>query len=91
MDMTWIDWAIVIGITSVVMYAAMTTRRHTKGVADFLAAGRCAERYMLVISTGMAGMGAVSMILSFEMFLGKRSRPLGRRMRWRDVRLVLVC
>jgi SSS family solute:Na+ symporter len=44
------------------------TKRYTKSVADFLAAGRSAGRYLISISEGMAALGAVSIILQMEMF-----------------------
>ncbi|MBP1582848.1 MAG: hypothetical protein J6866_02730, partial [Victivallales bacterium] len=39
-----------------------------KNVADFLAAGRCAGRYMLSISDGIANFAVISVVASFEEF-----------------------
>ena len=68
MDMTWIDWSIIVGLTAFITYTAITTKKHTKSVADFLAANRCAGRYMLGTAEGMAATGAITIIVVFEMF-----------------------
>ena len=68
MDMTLMDWSIVIGLVVFITYTAITTKKHTKSVADFLAANRCAGRYLLGTATGMAAIGAISVITIFEIF-----------------------
>ncbi|MHC4122495.1 MAG: sodium:solute symporter family protein [Planctomycetota bacterium] len=68
MAMQWIDWSIVIGLLVILIAMAVYAKRYTKGVADFLAANRCAGRYLLSISQGMAGMGAISIVGTFEMY-----------------------
>ena len=50
--------------TSIAIYS----RRYSHSVADFLAANRCAERYLLSISQGIAGVGSISIIAGFEMY-----------------------
>ena len=54
MGMTLVDWSIVAGLMVVVTYAAITTKKYTKSVADFLAANRCAGRYLLGTAEGTA-------------------------------------
>ena len=44
------------------------TRRYTRSVADFLSANRCAGRYLLTIADGIAGLGAISIVASWEQF-----------------------
>lgn len=68
MNLSWIDWSIVAGLTAFIVYAATTTRKHTRSVADFLAANRCADRYLLTMAEGMAGMGAITIIVIFEIW-----------------------
>lgn len=63
-----LDITIVLGIFSVVLGAAWYSRRYTKSVADFLSANRCGGRYMLTIADGMAGLGAVSIVASWEKY-----------------------
>lgn len=62
-----IDWAIVLLMLGGIFLIAYTTRMFMKSVADFLAAGRLAGRYMLCVSEGIAWLGAISVIAHFEM------------------------
>ena len=62
MNFTALDWWIV-GL----VYAAMAggvwlLRPFMRSVADFLAAGRTAGRYMLSVSQGVAALGAISVV-----------------------------
>ncbi|HEO72613.1 MAG TPA: sodium:solute symporter, partial [Candidatus Hydrogenedentes bacterium] len=47
---------------------AIKTNRYMQSVADFLAANRSAGRYLLCIASGIAGLGAISVVAKFEMF-----------------------
>ncbi len=67
-NMHLIDWGIVLGLLIVIVVTAVATKRYTQSVADFLAANRCAGRYLLCISQGTAGLGAISIVAFFEMF-----------------------
>jgi SSS family solute:Na+ symporter len=49
-------------------WAAWHTKRYNRCVADFLAANRCAGRYMLGVSDGIANVGAISIIMLWEMY-----------------------
>ncbi len=69
MDFSLIDWSIIIIVLAFVTCAALTTRKYTKSVADFISANRCASRYILAIAEGEAGMGAISIIYLFELYL----------------------
>jgi Na+/proline symporter len=66
--MHFIDWSIVGVLLAVVIGAAIYTKKYTESVSDFLSANRCARRYLLCISGGMAGLGAISVIAMFEMY-----------------------
>lgn len=66
--MSGIDWAILLTVMSVVMGLALLSGRLTKSVADFLAANRCAGRYLLTVADGAAGLGAITIMASFEKF-----------------------
>jgi len=61
-----LDWSIVVGLLAVLLFAALYTRRFTRSVADFLAANRCAGRYLLAVSSGMAAVGAITIVAFFE-------------------------
>jgi SSS family solute:Na+ symporter len=63
-----LDWAIVFALFGFIVIMAVNTRRHTKSVADFLAANRCAGKYLIAVSEGLATTGAIGLIAMFEMF-----------------------
>jgi SSS family solute:Na+ symporter len=67
--MTFIDWAIVASLMIFITYAANTTKKYTRGVVDFLAANRCAGRYLLGTAENAASLGAVSVIVGFELYM----------------------
>ncbi len=68
MNMHWIDWVIVLVFTACLFAVALYVRRYNRGVADFLAANRCAGRYLLSISQGIATIGAISFVAVFQKY-----------------------
>jgi solute:Na+ symporter, SSS family len=68
MNMQLTDWYIVLGLMVFITGIAIYTRRYARSVADFLAANRCAGRYLLTIAEGEAGASAVAMVAYFELF-----------------------
>ena len=66
--MHWIDWTILGAFTALLSGVAIYARRYNKGVADFLAANRCAGRYLLSISQGIASIGAISFVAVFSKY-----------------------
>ncbi|MEX1118546.1 MAG: hypothetical protein WEB60_07100 [Terrimicrobiaceae bacterium] len=81
-----VDIGIIAVIVLIIAGFALYTRRYTKSVADFLSANRCAGRYLLTIAGGMAGIGAISIVASWEqfyqagftaMFWGQMLAPIG--------------
>jgi SSS family solute:Na+ symporter len=66
--MTAFDWAIVALPWVLIFAASLVTRRYVKGVADFLAAGRGAGRYLICVAEGAAGMGLITVIAMFEQY-----------------------
>lgn len=67
MNLTLIDWAIVLVVFSGMVISVNTTKGLMKSVTDFLSAGRAAGRYLLSISGGIAGLGAISTVMFLEM------------------------
>ncbi len=67
-NMHLIDWCIVLGLLAGITVAGIATRKCIQSIADFLAANRCAGRYLLCISQGTAGLGAISIVGFFEMY-----------------------
>ncbi|OHB58682.1 MAG: hypothetical protein A2Y12_14200 [Planctomycetes bacterium GWF2_42_9] len=68
MRLNWLDISIITGLIAVVVYSAVSTKKYTRSVADFLVASRCAGRYLLGVAQGEAGMGAITVIAFFEVF-----------------------
>ena len=65
--MTFLDWAILVAMYIAIVWTVIATRRHMRGVSGYLAAGRLAGRYLLTISAGIAGVGAISVVAFLEM------------------------
>ena len=68
MKMQIFDWSIVFVVITFFTLMALRTKKYTRGVADFLAANRCAGRYVLAIGDGMAALGAISAVAMFQQF-----------------------
>ena len=66
--MHWIDWTIIGALFIVLAATLIICQRYVKSTADFLAANRCAGRYLLAITSGIAGIGAISIIANFEQY-----------------------
>ena len=67
MNLSLIDWVIVLVVLIGMFYSVSLTTGLMKSVADFLSAGRTAGRYLLSISGGIAGLGAISTVMYLEM------------------------
>lgn len=66
--MHWIDWTIMGSVVTVLGLFAFYTQRHTKSVADFLSANRCAGRYLLMMATQMSAFSAIWVVGAFEQY-----------------------
>ena len=67
MNLAWYDWSIVLFIFLVIVVSVWMSRGHMKSVADFLAAGRTGGRYLITVSAGAAGLGAITVVNMLEM------------------------
>ncbi len=65
--MTPFDWSIVFVMYAIIVGSVILTKRYMRGVTDYLAAGRSAGRYLLTISAGIAGLGAITVVANLEM------------------------
>jgi len=68
MNLTLLDYAIIAMPFLVVLGVNFLQRGSMKSVADFLAAGRCAGRYLIATSAGEAAAGVVLLVTALEMF-----------------------
>ncbi len=66
--MHFVDWAIVAGVVSFFIGMAWFTNRFAKSVADFMAANRCAGRYVLAVGYGISSLGAITVIAEFQKY-----------------------
>ena len=67
MNLNYIDWLIVMCILSGMIWSVSYSKGLMRSVADFLVAGRSAGRYMVSISSGVAGLGAITIVSHMEM------------------------
>ena len=67
MNLSVIDWLIVATALGSMIYSVNMTKGLMKSVTDFLSAGRTAGRYVLSVSSGVAGLGAISIVMFLEM------------------------
>ncbi len=65
MNLSPIDWTIFFGMLAFLFAAIIVSRTLMKSVADFLAAGR----YLLTVSSGIAMLGAITVVGNLEMNL----------------------
>ena len=66
MNLSIIDWAIVIIVLVGMIYSVSFTKGLMRSVTDFLSAGRTAGRYLISVSQGAAGLGAISIVSFLE-------------------------
>ena len=85
MSLTLLDWSIVIIIFSFMIYSVVFSKKYMKSVADFLAAGRTAGRYLISIAMGMAMLGAISVVGEFQLFYKS-----GFCMKWWELSMALA-
>jgi solute:Na+ symporter, SSS family len=64
-----IDWALTIFPILLVIAIAIYTRRYVKSVADFMAGGRAAGRYIICNSKGQASTGVANTLAKFQPLL----------------------
>ncbi len=63
-----VDWCIVAGLLLCWTVTIFTVRRYTRSVADYLAASRCAGRYLITVSGSTLTLGAFTFIGFFEAY-----------------------
>ena len=61
-----LDWAILGGLVAVLIAAAVSTQRYSGSVSGFLAAERCAGRYLISVAFNMAQLGVITLVWYFQ-------------------------
>lgn len=64
--MHWIDWLIMLVPFTVVIWMAIYSRKYVRGVADFLAAGRVAGRYVIAVGDVSAMLSVITIVAIVE-------------------------
>lgn len=64
--MTWLSWMIVVLPMIGILYAAFYSKRYVKDVADYLACGRVAGRYVISVGDMAAGLSVISFVAASE-------------------------
>lgn len=65
--MTLLDWVPIVFMFAIMGAGLWLSRGQMKSVADFLAAGRTADRYLVSVASGVAALGAITVIGNLEM------------------------
>ena len=68
MHLTNFDWIIVATFVAGLVLAALATNRYARTVSGFLAADRCAGRYLIAVSYGMAQLGVISLVWFWQQY-----------------------
>ena len=66
MNLHLLDWLMLLVPLGLVLIIAAATRKYTRSVADFMAANRCAGRYLVAQASNEAAYGAISTVAMFE-------------------------
>ena len=64
--MTWLSWLIVILPVVGVLGAAFYSKRYVKDIADYLACGRVAGRYVISVGDMAAGLSVITLVAACE-------------------------
>jgi len=68
MRMTLIDWLIPAALFATLVVFALRTRRYSNSVSGFLAANRCAGRYLVCVAYNMAQVGIITLVWYFQQY-----------------------
>ena len=68
MRMTLIDWLIPAALFAVLVAFSLRTRRYSNSVSGFLAANRCAGRYLVCVAYNMAQVGIITLVWYFQQY-----------------------
>lgn len=64
--MHWIDWLILFVPLTAILGLAIYSRKYVRGIADFLAAGRVAGRYVISVGDLQSGLALISLVALCE-------------------------
>ena len=85
MNLTLLDWSIVLAFTIFVFVSVLQSRRHMRSVADFLSANRTGGRYLLSVSQGMCAIGSITIVANWQ-----QNYAAGFAFRWWEFAMAIV-
>jgi len=85
LNLTWIDWGIVVAVLAFIIGVVIVSKPLMRSVSDFLAAGRTGGRYLISLSQGTASLGAITIVGMLEM-----NYIAGFNMRWWEMAMAVV-
>ena len=68
MHLSALDWIIISAFLAGLAATALATNRYARTVSGFLAADRCAGRYLIAVSYGMAQLGVISLVWFWQQY-----------------------
>lgn len=68
MNFAPLDWIVLGALCVFLLSFALHAKSLSRSVSDFLAANRCAGRYLLTLADGVAAFGVVTIVANFEKF-----------------------
>ena len=68
MNLTLLDWMAILIPFAIIVGVTLTLRRYMRSVADFLAANRCAGRYLICSAIAETGSSVMVMLTMLEVF-----------------------
>jgi SSS family solute:Na+ symporter len=66
--MTLLDWLIPAALFATLVVFALRTRKYSNSVSGFLAANRCAGRYLVCVAYNMAQVGIITLVWYFQQY-----------------------
>jgi len=85
MNLTLIDWSIVMILLAVMLGLVFLSKSLMKSVTDFLATGRTGGRYIISMFQGTAALGAITIVGALE-----QNYAAGFNARWWEMLTTII-
>ncbi len=85
MNLTWLDWGIVLILFALMVGMVFLSKSLLKSVSDFLATGRTGGRYIISMFHGTAALGAITVVGALE-----QNYAAGFNSRWWEMMTAII-